>query len=503
MRDETIRCKVDPNYGFERRQTVLKLWADNNPDAPEAEIRIIQDPAYFWIERERFAISHESSNFGIWFSSSMTSEVISDSEWLKVRTSGTLNDVYINVTADHNAGESREACIIVRNKSDKRELAVIYVTQLAEGAEDPDVMILKMRAERYKNFKVKLPFGGRVDCYVDWGDGSEPEHFTSAPVTHKYADKTTKDYTVKINGTVSRLNSNEGDQIIEVIQWGRTSLKEMSSAFENNRYIETLPENINDSFFYVSGFDNTFRNCTALKSLPDNLFGKIENQNFNCTFNGCTALESVPENLFRDCAEARYFSETFGNCTSLKSIPEDLFKHNKKIRSLSWAFSNTAVTEIPEYLLESCTELVDVDYMFYGSPLESVPAKLFSSCGNIKNMNGTFSRTNIETVPNGFLDACTGLKTVRETFSYCLNLKRIPVSLFERNRMIESFNHTFDGDINLRGESPYEIINDRKVHLYERVKYPDHYLPVLESMRCFGDCGSMNDYRLIPNDWKY
>ncbi len=503
MRDEVIKAKVEPNYEFTRRQAVLKIWADNNPDAPEAEIRIIQDPAFFWIERGGMAMNHESSSFEIYFASTMATEAVSDAEWLKVSISDIWGDEYnLKGTVDYNSGSRRKARIVLRNESDKRELAVINVTQLAEGAENPDAMILRMRAERYNGFKVKLPFSGHVDCYVDWGDGTGTEHFTDFPVSHKYADKTPKDYIVKITGTVSGLNSRSGDPIIEVIQWGRTDLNDMWSAFENNRYIETLPENINDSFAKVGSFDNVFRNCTALKSIPENLFGKTENHNFNNTFHGCTALESVPENLFRYCTEARYFSETFSNCTSLKSIPEDLFRYNTKITNMQWIFHNTAVKEIPDYLLESCTELVDVGYMFYNSPLESVPAGLFSSCGKITNMNGTFRGTNIETIPNGFLDACTDLRSVSEMFADCLDLRRIPVSLFDKNRMVESFSYTFNGNINLRGESPYAVINGKKVHLYDRVNYPDHFIPVVNSYRCFGECVSMNDYRLIPDEWK-
>ena len=39
-------------------------------------------------------------------------------------------------------------------------------------------------------------------------------------------------------------------------------------------------------------------------------------------FSGCSALKSIPENLFANCPNVTNFQETFSLCTALKYIPE-------------------------------------------------------------------------------------------------------------------------------------------------------------------------------------
>mgnify|MGYP007132127645 FL=1 len=55
---------------------------------------------------------------------------------------------------------------------------------------------------------------------------------------------------------------------------------------------------------------------------------------------------------------------------------------------------------------------------------------------------------------------------------------------------------------NLTGESPYTMIDDQKVHLYERANYPKHFTTPTDFKYTFSSCTGLTDYAQIPSDWK-
>lgn len=61
---------------------------------------------------------------------------------------------------------------------------------------------------------------------------------------------------------------------------------------------------------------------------------------------------------------------------------------------------------------------------------------------------------------------------------------------------------TFNGCSALAGESPYTMIDDQKVHLYERPNYPEHFTTPTSFSDCFMDCTGLTDFAQIPTDWK-
>lgn len=54
----------------------------------------------------------------------------------------------------------------------------------------------------------------------------------------------------------------------------------------------------------------------------------------------------------------------------------------------------------------------------------------------------------------------------------------------------------------LTGESPYTMIGDKKVHLYERKNYPEHFTTPTLFIMAFKYCTGLTDYAQIPNGWK-
>ena len=168
-------------------------------------------------------------------------------------------------------------------------------------------------------------------------------------------------------------------------------------------------------------------------------------------FSGCSALKSIPENLFANCPKATDFSFTLFGCKALTAIPEGLFANNPKVTIFQGTFS-------------------------YCSALKSLPANLFA---NNRKVN-----------------------SFRLTFSGCSALESIPKNLFANNRKVTDFSYTFTGCYALTGESPYTMIGDKKVNLYERANYPEHFTKLTVFWECFKNCTGLTDYAQIPTNWK-
>lgn len=114
--------------------------------------------------------------------------------------------------------------------------------------------------------------------------------------------------------------------------------------------------------------------------------------------------------------------------------------------------------------------------VFFMCDLTSLPRDLFANCLDAQNFSGTFA-------------ACTYLTGV-------------PVSIFDNNRKATNFSNTFETCPSFGGDSPYTMIGDKKVHLYERANYPDHFATPTEHQGCFYACASLFDFSEIPEDWK-
>ena len=168
-------------------------------------------------------------------------------------------------------------------------------------------------------------------------------------------------------------------------------------------------------------------------------------------FEGCTSLAAIPENLFAHNTEVTTFESTFAPCTSLQSIPENLFAKNPKVTSFQSTF-------------EGC------------SSLQSIPENLFANNPAVTNF--------------------------AYTFADCMSLTAISAGLFDNNRKVSSFTDTFTRMPQLTGESPYTMIDDQKVHIYERANYPEHFTTPTDFSACFSECTGLTDYAQIPSDWK-
>ena len=109
----------------------------------------------------------------------------------------------------------------------------------------------------------------------------------------------------------------------------------------------------------LTSLANAFSGCSALKSIPENLFANCPKAtDFSYTFFGCKALTAIPEGLFANNPKVTIFQGTFSYCSALKSLPANLFANNRKVNSFRLTFSGcSALKSIPENLFANCPKV--------------------------------------------------------------------------------------------------------------------------------------------------
>ncbi len=236
----------------------------------------------------------------------------------------------------------------------------------------------------------------------------------------------------------------------------------------------------------ITSMKQMFYNCPKLVNIPADLFKPFGTAKlkFTNTFTGCTSLKTLPEGLFATCSKATHFAGTFTDCTALESLPTDL--------------------------LSACGEAKYVERMFLGcTSLKSIPEGLFAGCPKIERFEETFAEcTALGTIPEKLFSAI-GTTTTSVTFAKCFYgcsaLKSLPAGLFDTVRRISFIDYCFADCTSLTGESPYTVIGEEKVHLYERVQGED--FPRVPSNKtahagCFSGCIGLSDYANMPDEWK-
>jgi len=333
---------------------------------------------------------------------------------------------------------------------------------------------------------------------------------------------------------------------------------EMKSVFVSCESLETVPADLFAKNTKVKDFYNLFSGCKSLKSIPAELFknntavtnfrmtfantgltevpaglfdGKTKATNFNGCFYKCVNLASLPEGLFKDAIAATDMARMFIGCESLQSIPEDLFKAAVKVTTFINLFEGCSnLTEVPAGLFAANTNVTNFSTLFKNcTKLTSVPAALFAANVKATNFGSAFyGCTSLTALPadlfanntkvTGFASTfygCTGLTEIPETlfsatvavtsfnsvFYGCTGLKSLPAGLFDNNKKVTNFGKAFMGCKALTGESPYSIVNDAKVHLYERTTALG-FSNVSTKTDCFDGCTGLSDYGDMPTTWK-
>ena len=264
----------------------------------------------------------------------------------------------------------------------------------------------------------------------------------------------------------------------------------VSQGFENTfnscADLTTIESGVFPQTTTVTSLAYTFSNCTALKSLPADLFAPLSGAKckFTGTFKGCTALEQLPEGLFAQNSVATQFTETFSDCAALKSVPATLLGTNEKISTVKSMFQGcSSLTQIPEQLFANTPAITSFERTFAScTALEQIPGALFAAIGT-KTTSMTFT----------------------ECFSGCTALTSLPAELFDTIGRISYIGGCFEGCSALTGESPYSVVDGVKVHLYEREK--SERFPIIPSndsahSDCFAGCIKLSDFGKMPSSWR-
>ena len=259
--------------------------------------------------------------------------------------------------------------------------------------------------------KFSFSINATGDYTIDCGDGSETTAIQNGEHTCEYTTPNT--YTLRIFGQATKYNNTTEDPVPAISFTNNTNIAEISGSFGN--IFPTLSDGKTPTFY------QTFKGCTNLKSISNDLFSGISGNPsygmFAETFSGCTSLESIPKGLFSGISgnpSIGMFTETFQGCTGLTDLPDQ--------------------TAIPADLF-SGIEGAPKEYMFYGtfydcSSLESIPDGLFSGIHGApaENMfSYTFMNcTNLKSIPADLFSGIEGAsaeKMFYSTFSDCTNLE--------------------------------------------------------------------------------
>jgi hypothetical protein len=219
------------------------------------------------------------------------------------------------------------------------------------------------------------------------------------------------------------------------------------------------------------------------KILAIKRWGDLGVSSYYAAFRNCINLSEVAKDSLRAFSRAREAVAVFMGCTSLKTVPDSLFAWHRGGNFGALFSECTALVAIPAHIFHKCTEATSFEAVFKGCK-------------------------SLAAVPEGLFDDCANAEDFRYAFSDCEGLTSVPVSIFDYNRRVSTFEFTFSGCRRVANESPYTVIDQEKVHLYDRRYYPDVFV-VPDGLECFrneynmwGETPLWSDYDLIPDNWK-
>lgn len=501
MRDETLTLTVDANPNQSIRVGKVYIYPEDGNNDEYYELKINQASAFFSVSTTGFVIGGDVASKEVTVTSSLpfNLDVPAEADWLSATSEffeGTTYKITISFTA--NNGENRRTADLGFISTDgSTRYGSVAIIQDTRSEEDISAMVFEVRASYANNFTVYLPIGytsyinsegmyikERIDCFINWGDGSV-EHLDHgvAYAEHNYGgiDAPTN-YEVTVSGMVPVLSSTSIPDskrygIVAVKQWGRTGLKSLNEAFDGVTSLTSISNDDVRSFENVNEMTRAFSR-TSIVDIPIGLFDYCKNVfTFQYVFLQ-TPIETAPNRLFAHCVKARNYWGAFYGCNQLKTVGADLFADNGEALYF-------------QYLFEGC-------YL-----LSSIPESIFDGCVAARSFEAAFRGCNLLTnIPASLFSSCTEVESFQDTFSGCYGLITVPSSLFDNNRKVLSFASMFSGVGGIIDcETPFTMINGEKVHLYERVNYPDYFIAPAQTNSCFTQAWS--DWDDIPLSWRY
>lgn len=490
---------ASPNEGVSRTGAVYIV--PDNSEQVYAAIFITQQSSHCTIEKGSFVISYEGGTVLCGMTTEYQFQTLipdADRSWLKAEVLDYGEKRYsLAITAEPNPkAESRSSVVDIVTSPDLQKIASIRILQNGRNLDLEYAMVFIVNPNYSNDFTAYLPIdiNSHFDCFVDWGDGTGQRYrteddFNALPeeernIHHRYEGlEIGRQFEVVVSGTVTSLNADViprafRSSVTEVKQWGKTGLVKMYRAFDGFAGLTTLHLDETGAFENVESFDYSFAECPRLTTISEHLFDHAKSAtSFRGTFNHCNSLALIPENLFRQTTSALSFEETFSYCNSLTNVPENLFAHCPDVTSFSYTF-------------------VHCEF------LKTVPAGLFSGNPKVKSFAGVFNECHALTwIPQGLFDNNPEAEDFSWSFYYCDSLTDIPASLLDHQLKLTNCSWMFHACYNLRSESPWTLVDGKKVHLYERHQYPDLFVYPWKYQYCFNGCQYMPDYSQVPDFW--
>lgn len=469
----SILVETQVNQVPEEKTFTLNIVAGTEINRDSASLTIVQAPwTEAWLNAAQPAValpcSEASGKIEIKTNRKWTVET--ETPWLEVKQEGS----YLTFTAD--AGTTADTgTITVRTEDDETEPVILDIKRYDKP------LILEYTIDASLTFSPSVPISTPSNVYIDWGDGSSDLMYASGNEafmrpTHHFEEGT---YEVRIYGEAGGLMTGFGNEwgkcITAIEEWGNLGFTSMNLGLCGTA-IKTLPENTGEVFAKVTNFDNAFQDCTELETLPAGMFRGVQVSRLFAVFSRCSSLKEIPEDLFAGMDKLTDLTAVFMECSSLETVPAGLLKD-----------------------LENLDKIVNLFAECYA--LREIPAGFFDHNPRLQTFTGVFRNTAIEAVPEGLFDNTPELNNLMEAFYNCSSLKSVPAGIFDRNLKIAGVYGLFSGCSALTGESPYTLMGERKVHLYER-SAADGFAEITDFGACFLDCSGLDDYDSIPEDWK-
>lgn len=290
-----------------------------------------------------------------------------------------------------------------------------------------------------KQISIPMIDGGNYNYYVDWGDGLTSTKITAyndPQASHTYAED--GEYTVKLIGTLDRLQFNQGTNIatdLKSVTKCILNFNTITSLFEGCSNLESICDGMFDQSINITDANNTFKDCTALTVIPLGLFdNNTQIQYFNYTFQN-TSITNIPTDLFSSNNLASTFVATFYRCSKLVSIPSGLFNNNANVINFTSVFADcTSLSSIPNNLFINNPMVTNYSFSFRGcKALTSLPSNLFgNSNGSVTNYSSTFAVTGLTSIPEGLFSSAQNATTYNNVFQSC-PITSIPNNCFNGN----------------------------------------------------------------------
>lgn len=294
--------------------------------------------------------------------------------------------------------------------------------------------------------------------YVNWGDGTPIEYIkTDGLFGHNYAAGTTGEVVVTFIGTSQHFGNVLSDDGLKVF-------KEALIKVDLTNADAACPSGM---------WNNGFYRCIYLTEVVGSFAGKPNLKNCNAMFMNCWHLESVPDQMFRGCPRldncgscfsfAYQFHQAdymFADCPELRNISQTFYECRNKLTSARGAFANCPWSQTAAYAFSVCRNLTDITDVFKG-------------CGRLGVLQSVFTECDKLNPPVNVFDDCKNLYHFERAFS------RLPAAT---------------------NESPYTVVNGRKIHLWERTAELGFAVPTGYN-NCFSDSPTFADYANIPETW--